>query len=438
VAWLTDRIFFKNGYSSEALLFDITHIMADTIDLEKMQKKVLSAIMGAMKIERGAVLMVEGHKFSDGNAVRFGKNDFKKLDPLFYEKKLRPVYVFDELEEGKLKNSFRDCGVAVAVPVLAEGNFIAVFVFGQKMSGDIYEAQDINFLRVFAKESGIAIHNALSYKKIKEFSATLEKKVEDRTKELRAAHKREIEKAEEVARLKDEFVFIAAHELKTPVAAIRGFIDLISEETKHFPRDVKNSLDSISMASVHLNQLVTDLLEVARNEAGTIKLNMAPHYFRHILEIVLKELNSLINKNKIKIKLHLMSDGPILCDELKLKEVLFNLIGNAIKYNREGGDIHISAFRTPGNGLFIIEVNDTGYGIPHEKQNKVFQKFFRAAAPGTESILGTGLGLFVSRMLVEKMNGSIAFSSVEGRGSTFALTLHCADTRAVNKIIKNN
>ena len=110
-----------------------------------------------------------------------------------------------------------------------------------------------------------------------------------------------------------------------------------------------------------------------------------------------------------------------MADTQKLKEVVMNLLDNAIKYNREEGRVDITVFSQ--NDVLITEIRDTGYGIPAEDQAKIFQKFFRAPTKETQEVLGTGLGLFVIRMLIEKMGGKVMFSSSEGKGSTFSFWL---------------
>ena len=132
----------------------------------------------------------------------------------------------------------------------------------------------------------------------------------------------------------------------------------------------------------------------------------------------------------IKLSADITVAPQILCDPGKLKEVLMNLVTNAIKYNRDKGTVIISAFRQPGEDSLIVEVRDTGYGIPEEVQKKIFQKFFRVGAKETQDVLGTGLGLFITRMLVEKMGGKIRFSSVKGEGSTFTFSLPLAQGKS--------
>lgn len=250
--------------------------------------------------------------------------------------------------------------------------------------------------------------------------------LKDRTEQLEISKAQELAKAKEVARLKDEFVFLATHELRTPVTAIRGFLELTEGSKKNFPKDLQKNLSAISQASEHLNNLINDLLEVARSESGSMTINVEPHKFEPILSEVLEEISPLIKEKGIKIETHISPLPLVLLDPIKMKETLLNLIGNAIKYNNNNGSIYISAYRYPEEKSFIFEIHDTGYGIPKNQQEKIFQKFFRAGTKGTEEVLGTGLGLFITRMLIEKMGGIMLFSSVEQKGTTFSFSLPLA------------
>lgn len=243
---------------------------------------------------------------------------------------------------------------------------------------------------------------------------------------LRESNKRELEKAMSVAKLKDEFVFVAAHELRTPITAIKGFLELVSEAEGNFPTDVQTDLDSIKMASNHLNELVNNLLEIARSDANGMKIETKPMALLPVVKEVVNEIMPLALEKKIKLSIEDSEDKDvrIMADELKVKEILMNLIGNAVKYGRNSGFVKVGL--SCQNDLLMIEISDNGYGIPKDDQGKIFGKFFRATNRETRSVLGTGLGLFITRMLTEKMGGKIDFTSVEGEGTTFAVSFPAA------------
>ncbi len=250
--------------------------------------------------------------------------------------------------------------------------------------------------------------------------STETKKLKQKNQQLKESQARELEKARDVAKLKDEFVFLAAHELKAPVFAIRGFLELVQDDVKKVPKSMRDNLDAINQASEHLNHLVSDLLQVARNDAGSMSVAVAPISITKLFEGVMQEQTVLAVQRKIKIN-QSIADLVVLADENKLKEVITNLVSNAIKYNRAGGTIFIRVAAKKGMGEIIVE--DTGFGIPIKEQKKIFQKFFRAGGKATEGVLGTGLGLFITKMLVEKMGGTIAFTSVEDKGTIFTLQI---------------
>jgi signal transduction histidine kinase len=205
------------------------------------------------------------------------------------------------------------------------------------------------------------------------------------------------------------------------VAAIDGFVKLIEDSHEKFSKDTKDSFGAIIQASDRLKQLVNDILQVARSDSGTIKVELKPVNIVDIFKKSLKEVEETALRRKIKITTKFAKDAMVQADEAKLSEVIENLLSNAIKYNKDKGLIEVLTMKEGKN--IISKVSDTGVGIPKNQQDKVFAKFFRAQQKGTEEVSGTGLGLFVVKMLVEKMNGTISFISQEGKGTTFIFTL---------------
>lgn len=233
----------------------------------------------------------------------------------------------------------------------------------------------------------------------------------------------------QLQKLKDEFVFIAAHELKAPVAAIKGYLTLlidgtvgkIDEVAKEFMIKIKNSNE-------RLIQLVTDLLQIARTEAGAIKIEIHPVNIEEAILPIINEFKIEAEKRRITIDYQKFLELPkIYADLDRLKEIFANLISNAIKYNLDNGKVFI--YHQIKNEHLLTFVKDTGLGIPKDQQGKIFQKFFRVQSKATEDIQGTGLGLFIVKQLVEKMNGKIWFESEEGKGTTFIISLPIAKTQ---------
>ena len=236
---------------------------------------------------------------------------------------------------------------------------------------------------------------------------------------------RDASQGREIERLREEFVYIAVHELRSPATAVRAFLELVSESTDKLPKDLRDLLGSATAANAQVRQLIDDLLEISRSESGALEVDVQPLNIIPLIDATIKELSPTAKQKRVTIKMEANEGIPeILGDSKKITEVITNLLSNAIKYNREGGSVDMRVFTE--NSTLTTEIRDTGYGIPKEQQVRVFQKFFRAKVKGTREALGTGLGLFITKMLVEKMGGKVMFTSVEGKGSTFSFSLPVA------------
>lgn len=423
---LTERIFFQGRYDTEDLLARLTGIMASVIEIERLSEKLLTSLVEEMRLTRAAFVLVDEHEVKHVEAVNW--EDAEKLKKLSVENMLhtnQKKIIFEELEEGELKQLMRESGITVMFPLKLKVEEIGLLLLGPKASGDIYAERDLELLSIFAPQVAVALNNARSYQEIKDFSKTLEKKVDERTEELKAEQKERLAKANELLKIKDEFVFIATHDLATPVTAISGFVQLVKNSLKKLPKDVQSDIEAIDEATDRLRTLVNDLLEVARGESGTIKVKLTPIDLNHLVKETVVLVSQRAKEKKVTIKLELDPAGKaVMADQAKLAEVMENLLSNAVKYNREGGKVMVRS-KKEGSSL-VVEVEDTGIGIPQKEQEQVFNKFFRSESEETRKQTGTGLGLFVVKMLVTKMKGKISFTSKEGVGTTFRLVFGLA------------
>ncbi len=260
----------------------------------------------------------------------------------------------------------------------------------------------------------------------------------------------------QLEQLKDEFVFIAAHELRTPVAAMKGYLELILDGTTGaIPPESRAFMEKVLASNQRLIQLVNDLLEVARSQAGRLTIKVAPVDIAPAISSTLDELKSLADEKWVTMTYDASLPGAdgagangadgigagaslpqVLADADRIKEVVVNLVGNAIKYMGGAGTITISHELVGANGaapvMLITHIVDTGIGMSAEAQEKLFQKFYRVQTDKTKDITGTGLGLFIVKEIIEKMNGTIAVASGEGKGSTFSFGLQVADGASAN------
>lgn len=240
--------------------------------------------------------------------------------------------------------------------------------------------------------------------------------------QLEIIHQREDQKLKEISRLKDEFVFVVAHELRTPVTAIKAYTAAVLEEAKKLKGDLKSDLEKIEISNNVLYDLVNDLLEVARGDAGKLKINLTSQNIKKTLTVVIEQLQPLADQKHITLEdLTPLALPQVMADQEKLGEVFQNLIGNAIKYNSKGGKVKIT--HQLKEDFLIINIIDNGIGISPEDQKHLFERFWRSENALVRQNTGTGLGLFITKELVERMEGKIWIESEENKGSTFSFKL---------------
>ncbi len=253
----------------------------------------------------------------------------------------------------------------------------------------------------------------------------LEQRVQERTAELAAANKelelknREVERANQ---LKSQFLASMSHELRTPLNAILGFSELLSREVPITKTDkYKRWTEHIVHGGKHLLQLVNDVLDLSKIEAGHIELTLENFAVETAIPEVLSNIRQLAMTKKIQVDVQTEPGVTVYADRIRFKQILYNLLSNAVKFTPGGGSITLSV--TPDDRLAHISVIDTGIGIRPEDQKVVFDEFRQVGKTTRGVTEGTGLGLAITKRLVERQSGTIGLSSELGKGSKFTFTL---------------
>jgi signal transduction histidine kinase/DNA-binding response OmpR family regulator len=259
----------------------------------------------------------------------------------------------------------------------------------------------------------------------------LEERVQERTAELEAAKKeveafsesvlRAKEEVERASKFKDQFLSTMSHELRTPLNAVLGFSDLLTEE-RYGPLNDRQRryIAHIHTGGKHLLTLINDILDLSKIEAGRLQLAIESVRVKTSFAEVVDAMRPLADKKSQSLVVNPTTDLSVRADAVRFKQVLMNLIGNAIKFTPEGGRIELTA--QPLGDVVRVDVRDSGPGIPPQEQQRIFEAFYRSTQTG-KGIEGTGLGLAITQRLVELHGGRLGLESRLGLGSCFYFTL---------------
>ncbi len=295
----------------------------------------------------------------------------------------------------------------VAVPIRRKAETIGLLLIESKKIENITN-ESVAFLSRLSDHAAIAISNAQLYA------------------DLQAANL-----------AKSEFISLVSHELKTPMTSIRGYTDLLIQGAVGTINEAQGNFLSTIRSNVNrMATLVSDLADISRIEAGRMRLEFSAVSLNDVIQEVVRSTQAQIDEKKQHLELDIPADLPLVWgDYNRLVQIVTNLLSNATKYTPPAGTISISAQKTANQWdakgapeVVLVGVHDNGYGIAPQDQDKIFQKFFRSDDPNIRESPGTGLGLNISRHLVEMQGGRIWFESQPGQGSTFYFTVPVAMT----------
>jgi signal transduction histidine kinase len=414
---ITDRIFYRDRYDSQVVINELSQIFVSELHIERILKKSLTALCEALHIEFGQIIV-----FSNDHVYRvehYGPLPKRLMVAPELATLNRSMLIADELEGGERKRLLEEHGVRVSMMLSSREGFIGYLLLGDKLSGNIYSDQDIKLLEILGKELAVAILNARSFAEIAAFNQHLQERVDHATKRLRVANRH----LKELDRVKDEFISMASHQLRTPLTTIKGYLSMMLEgDVGPIPDQQREFVTYAFTSSERMVNLISDLLNVSRLQAGRFIIQTKP---TDMVKMIDEEVHQLHSHAEAK-GLALVFDHPkqalpeIEIDENKTRQVIMNFIDNAIYYTQQG-EVRVMLEQT--GDLVRMLVKDTGIGVPEQAKKKLFSKFFRAGNAQTVRPDGTGLGLYLAKRVVEDQGGTIIFDSVEGKGSTFGFEL---------------
>jgi signal transduction histidine kinase len=312
------------------------------------------------------------------------------------------------------------------IPLVHEGRFIGKISIANKPGG--LSENDVRLVTVFAAQVAVVVQNAHLYRRLQESATQLEVKVRERTAELEATY-RELEvshaRLRELDQLKSDFLGNVSHELRSPLAAIKGYVDNLldgvagplADKPHHYLGRVRDNAD-------RLGRMVSDLLDLTRIESGKIELLPQPLPVAEVVIDAVEGLRHVVAERHVRLVTDVSACPPLWADPDKVHQVLTNLLANAIKWSPPGGLVGVTG-RGDGD-LVRIAVQDTGPGIPAAERERVFDKFYQVGRVEGERPSGTGLGLTIARHLVELHGGRIWAEEAPSGGATFVLLLPAA------------
>jgi signal transduction histidine kinase len=232
---------------------------------------------------------------------------------------------------------------------------------------------------------------------------------------------REVTADRQLERLRDAFVRAVSHELRTPLTSISGFLEMLGDEEDALSTSGRGYLTVLRRSTGRLQRIVEDLLLVAQIEANRLELDPAPADLAELAAATVEAALPVAASKRVELRLDTNGSLPLEADAGRLRQVLDNLVSNALKFTPDGGSVTLSA--SNGGDRMRVEVADTGIGIPRDEVGQLFSRFYRASSATRRAIPGTGLGLVIARAIVERHGGTISLESREGEGTCVTVTL---------------
>lgn len=406
----------------------ISRLLSTTLDEKEIFKRSQS-IASELGFEKCFIVMREGQrKFSLKMSRGYQESELDRILNLFEND---PILVKVTKEGGILssinvsdpnKNRLASSlGVLyfIIAPIITQDGIEGALFVGNNTSSSLLTEGEEETISILATQFGQSLENARLFEQVYSSQHELEARIKERTKELADA----LEELKIISKMKSDFVSAVSHELRTPLTSIKGYASILIEgKAGNIPDFVKERLEKINKHSDGLVRLINDLLDIARIESGKVEMKFETENIKDIVENVADLLSPQIKEKQIRLTLEIPDTLAKVCiDHSQIERVLINLVGNALKFTPEKGNITVRAKET--NEKIQIDVQDTGIGIPEDAKEKIFSEFYRVDNLINQSLKGSGLGLTLVKYIIEAHKGRIWVESQPDKGSCFSFTL---------------
>ncbi len=413
--WL-DRLIYRKRYGFYETLSDLRRRMGSLLDVTHLADTLVQTLVHRIPLTHGALYLFDPGTgeyqvrcLVSAGAIEGEWRPLRVQGPIIRWLRDNEILVREEIPLrrrmaealGEAEADLEAMQVALLLPLKSEGQLIGVLALGEKLSGEIFDAEELELLAVLAGQATVALQTSQLYGQLK----------------------RSNEQLVEANRLKSQFLAQFSHELRTPLNSIIGFSKVMLKTSGGtLSKDQEEDLAAIHSNGLHLLGLINDVLDFSKVESGTMELEKVPLAIEELVEECVRTTVPLIRGRNLAITREIEPGLPsVLADRTKIRQVLLNLLSNAVKFTPEG-TVTVRA-RANGDRL-LVSIQDTGVGIREEDQPKLFRAFQQLNGGKIHLPLGgTGLGLVISKSFVELHGGEIWVESREGQGSTFFFTL---------------
>lgn len=408
---ISNKLFFRDYYEPQEVIDKLGNLLVGISDVHHILKGSHDILTTSINPQFLEFILLD----KELTNVKHVKNEeiiHKLLNVKF------DIITTDNLDKATDKSLYdylHEHDIAVVIGLRTSKENLGYMLLGYKQSGNIYNSVDERLLGIAADEIAISLQNALRFEQIQQFNITLQAKVDEATKELKKTN----EKLKALDETKDDFISMASHQLRTPLSIIKGYVNMVANgDTGKVSQQQKDFLDQALVSSETMVRLVTELLNVSRITSGKFSVDTSAVNLADIVENEIQQLTNMANERKIDLVFLKPKDFPVLMlDEEKIRQVIANFIDNAIHYSKDKG-AKINVQLTDADDI-VFEVIDNGIGVPASEKEHLFTKFYRAKNAKEARPNGTGVGIYLAKVVVNELGGDLIFESKEGVGSTF-------------------
>lgn len=418
---LTDRVFYYGEYDADTFAREISKILTYTADLQLLTRRVGNYIASSLKAEKVAFCIPEKGIYGRTGRRRLSvvEEDVRRIMDYYYKNCSFPeVILANQVKDPELKKLLDIHRTKIVIPLLHQNQETGILFLGEHKSLG-YSSRDIEMLESIAGELAVSIRNSLSMEEINELNKSLQRRIDEATKELRFSN-RQLQRLDEA---KNEFISMASHQLRTPLTSIKGYLDMMLEgDLGKISPTQRAVLREAFSSSERMVRLINDFLNVSRLQTGKFTIDKQSVDIAQILRDEVSLLKVVADQRSVEMVLKIDKKIPSLAvDSEKIRQVMLNMIDNAIYYSNPHKKVVIT-LRSSGK-MIEFSVKDSGIGVSKSEQTNLFGKFFRGTNAKKRRPDGTGVGLFLAKKVILSHDGEMIFESEEGKGSTFGFRL---------------